>query len=78
MTSGRKEWERGGEDKRVGCSGESCRTVVPRVELVPSHGGYNLTRYLRGVQLRRWRRYPEQQWFAGQGELRAMSGPTGV
>ena len=67
----------GGLGNRVGCSGESRRTVGPRVELVPSHGGRNLTRYLRGVRLRRWRRYPEQQWLARQGELRAVSGPTG-
>ena len=77
MTSGRKEWEREAHDSRVGCSGESRRTVGPRVELVPSHGGCNLTRYLRGFQLRCWRRCPEKQRFAGQGGLRAVSGPIG-
>ena len=65
MTSGRKEREREAYDNRDGCSGESRRTVGPRVELVPSHGGCNLKRYLRGFQLRRWRHYPKQQWFAG-------------
>ena len=41
MTSGRKEREREAYDNRDGCSGESRRTVGPRVELVPSHGGCN-------------------------------------
>ena len=75
--SGRKEREREAYDNRVGCNGKSRHTVGPRVELVPSHGGCNSIRCLRGFQLRRWRRYPEKQWFAGQ-EVRGRRRAGGV
>ena len=76
MASSRNEWEGGGLDNRVGGRGECCRTVGPRVKLAPSHSGGNSTTCLRSIQLRRLRRDPEH-WFAGQGALRAASGPTG-
>ena len=57
----------------IRCEGKGDRG--PRVELVPSHGGCNLTRCLRVVQLQCCPRYP-RQWFAGQGAVCAASSPT--